>query len=186
MSAQTINKPQLQRMRCKWCGEIEVIPGRFDCGTTTAGERGRKCYVACGEQVPAHIRPRSRKKPPSEWGVSGRQKSPERLEVETMQLGQTRYFALDREKLVRFCQCLVSRRNDGTQLKVRNDKTRLIVNMVSRVDDLEIGESRKYSNDFSLVAWFIANRNLKFLRGQESRMLTFDLIDGVYWLRRLA
>lgn len=178
----------VQRNRCRWCAELqdENVPGAYKCGTV--GEnRGRKCYKDCGEKMPVSENiARVRRKHPSEWAKNGRRKTPERIEIEAMQIGDTRYFDLDREKLIRFCQCLVSQRNDGSLLKVRNDGERLIANLVSRIDDIEIGESRKYSDDFSLVRRLILNRNLKFLRGQEGRMLAYDLIDGVYWLKRIA
>lgn len=177
--------PQM-RVRCKWCGEIELLPGQYECGTV-GKTRGPRCYVACGETVPRSAKPRqSRRKPREEWSPNGRRKSEERLAIEAMQVGETRVFAVGREKVVRFAQCLVARRNDGTSLVVRNANGKLVANLVPDIADMQVGEARRYTDDFSLIARLVLNRNTRYLRGKEERMFTFDLLDGAYWLRRLA
>ena len=108
------------------------------------------------------------------------------MAIEAMQVGETKTFDVNREKVVRFAQCLVSRRNDGTSLVVRNSGGKLVANLVPDIDDMQVGESRRYTDDFSLIARLVLNRNTRYLRGKEERMFTFDLLDGVYWLRRLA
>ena len=166
--------------RCKWCGEKEIATGAYHCGT--AGDwRSRECHRNCGE-TPKYT---YRRKPVEEHLPEGRPRSPERIQVEAMSLGSTLIYPTSQRRSLRNLQCIIADRKDGTALKVRVIGDEIVVNYVPTIEDMEVGESRLYTDDFELVMRMVTQRNTRYLDGREDRAYGFDLVAGHYYLRRL-
>ena len=191
--------------RCKWCGEKVMTTGAYQCGT--AGDRrSRECHRNCGETlksthrrkpVEEHLpkgRPRNcggtlksthRRKPVEEHLPEGRPRSAERIQIEAMVLGSTLRYPASRRKSLRSLQCIIADRQDGTSLKVRVIGDEIVVNYVPRIDNMEVGESRLYTDDFDLIMRMSTQRNTRYLDGREDRAYCFDLVGLHYHLKRL-
>ena len=166
--------------RCKWCGEKAMATGEYQCGTT-GGCRSRECHRNCGETPTS----RCRRKPVEEHLPEGRPRSPERIQIEAMSLGSTLVYPASRRRSLRALQCIIADRQDGTSLKVRVIGDEIVVNYVPKIKDMEVGESRLYTDDFELIMRMIRQRNTRYLDGREDRAYGFDLVGSHYHLKRL-
>jgi hypothetical protein len=157
-----------------------MATGEYHCGT--AGDRrSRECHRNCGE-TPKYT---WRRKVVEEHLPQGRPRSPERIQVESMSLGSTLLYPNSMRRSLRALQCMIADRKDGTSLKVRIVGDEIVVNYVPKIEDMEVGESRLYTDDFDLVMRMTKQRNTRYLDGREDRAYGFDLVGKHYHLRRL-
>ena len=158
------------KLRCKWCGEPLGADG-FPCGTIGL-KRGKQCLRNCAEGD-------------TEQSSGGRKKTPERMEIEAMQVGESRRFPATKDNIIRSAQCYVAHRNDGTNLVVRKSDDGVTVHLVPDIMTMDVGDVVRYSDDLGLVTRLVYARNTAYAEGTGDRAYCFDFQDGFYNLRRV-
>ncbi len=158
------------KLRCKWCGEPLGADG-FPCGTIGL-KRGKQCLRNCADDS-------------TDQSSGGRKKTPERMEIEAMQVGESRRFPATKDNIIRSAQCYIAHRNDGTNLIVRKSDGGVTVYLVPDIMSMNVGDVLRYSDDLGLVTRLVYARNTAYAEGTGDRAYCFDLQDGFYNLRRV-
>ena len=182
--------------RCFYCGELwhsDIAAGeQFKCGTIICGgevTRHRYCRRLCGEAEHRRVRqPRMKvdmpPRPKKCVGTNSRWRGV-RESLRGLVLGESvhfsdiaaesaqkacRYFAHELPHKIRF-------RSDGQQ--------GCIASVVGDIAGMQPGESRPYSRDLRQTLARIKTLTVAVLEGESDEVYAFDLIEGVYWIRRV-
>jgi hypothetical protein len=184
--------------RCPLCGERLFsslsIGEQYRCGTVVSSTQQAQhdyCRRLCGEAAYAKAkRPRMIREArdlPRYDGKSGRWASV-RDAILAMTPGQTRYFEDCDRSAANRAMHLISYQIEHKVL-FRHDRgcgRGCMVSMIGNVDGMQPGESRLYSDSLRHTVTRLKTLNEDALRGRENAgVYTMDLIDGIYWIRRL-
>lgn len=163
--------------RCKQCGEPEVSPDKFGCGSTPGRQSAR-----CMRLVDPSYR---QKKQSSEINFGGCPKSQLRLQMEAMPIGTTRIIIDEDQGAIQHVQNMLARSNCGKLMMVRRLPEGCLVHMVPDIESMQVGDSVRYTADLWMITRFCYCRNREHAHGREDRAYCFDLVDGFYNLRRV-
>ncbi len=184
--------------RCGYCGELwhsTIAAGeQYRCGTIVCGGEVTQhayCKRLCGEagfektKRPAMIREQG--DAPRYDGQRGRW-SPVRDAILLMSPGQTIYFhECDRQAANRAMHLIAHK--VAHKVLFRHDKGSgrgCHVSVVGSVEAMGVGESRLYSDSLRHTLTRLKTLNEDALRDRDGAgVYTMDLIDGVYWIRRV-
>jgi len=181
--------------RCGYCGELwhsTIAAGeQYRCGTVVCGgevTRHRYCRRLCGE--PEHKRvwqPQMKVDTPpapkkcvgtnSQWrGV--------RDILRAMNLGQTVQFdgvnVDSAHKAYRYFAHEIPHR-----VMFRREAGGCVASTVGDIRDMQPGESRLYTDNLRHLMRRLLTLNTGALSGRSGEAYSFDLVDGVYWIRRV-
>lgn len=168
------------RTRCKWCGEPETSPGIFGCGSVVGQLQAGKCYQITHD-IADDPEPCSQ---PNCWR-QGRRQSPERVELQAMEVGTSRVYPPECLKRIERARNVVNESGVAHKIVIRSEDGNYRAGVVPKVKDMEIGESRKYSDSFGIAYGFLRVANSAYLDGRKAVAYTFELLDGCYWIRRI-
>ena len=182
--------------RCGFCGELwhsDIAAGeQYKCGTIVCGgevTRHRYCRRLCGELENRRIKqPRMKvdapPKPPKM--TVGRLKKWRHVRevLLGMSLGQTVRFdgigAASAQNCWRYFSSEIPHR-----VVFRSEGTGCVASMVGDISNMEPGESRLYTDNLRHLMRRMLTLNTPALRGRSGEAYSFDLIDGVFWIRRV-
>ena len=164
--------------RCKQCGEPEVSPDKYGCGSTP-GRQSARCMRLVDPSY-------KQKKRCSEINAGGCPKSKLRQDMEAMPAGTTRLIIDEDLGAIQHVQNMLARSNCGKSMMVRRLPEGFLVHMVPDIETIQVGESVRYTDDLWMISRFIYCRNREHAHGREDRAYCFNLVDGFYELRRLA
>ena len=183
--------------RCGYCGELwhsTIAAGeQYRCGTIISSQTATQhdfCKRLCGEaqyskiRRPAMVREDGRK---LHDGQRGRW-SPVRDAILLMRPGQTIYFdECDRQAANRAMHLIAHKVTH--KVLFRHDKGSgrgCHVSVVGNVEAMGVGESRLYSGSLRHTLTRLKTLNEDALRDRDGAgVYTMDLLDGVYWIRRV-
>ena len=185
--------------RCGFCGEVLFstlsIGDQFKCGTIINGSEATQhayCKRLCGDpenaktKRPAMVREQG--DVPRYDGSRGRW-SPVRDAIMLMRPGQTIYFEeCDRQAANRAMHLIAYKISH--KVLFRHDKGSgrgCHVSMVGSVENMEVGDARLYSDSLKHTFTRLKTLNDDALRGRDGAgVYTFDLIEGVFWIRSVS
>ena len=184
--------------RCGFCGEVLFstlsIGDQFRCGTIINGSEAtqhpycaRLCGVAGFEKTKRPAMVREQGDTPHYDGSRGRW-SPVRDAIMLMGPGQTIYIEeCDRQAANRAMHLIAYK--IAHKVLFRHDKGSgrgCHVSMVGSVENMEVGDSRLYSDSLRHTLTRLKTLNDDALRGRDGAgVYTMDLIEGVFWIRRV-
>ena len=163
--------------RCKQCGEPEISPDKYGCGSTPGRQSAR-----CMRLVDPSYR---QKKRCSEINFGGCPKSQLRQDMEAMPVGTTRLIIDEDQGAIQHVQNMLARSRCGKSMMVRRLPEGFLVHMVPDIESMEVGDSVRYTDDLWMISRFIYCRNREHAHGREDRAYCFNLVDGFYELRRV-
>ena len=184
--------------RCGYCGEVLFstlsVGDQYKCGTIINGSDATQhayCKRLCGDaenaktKRPAMVREHG--DAPRYDGQRGRW-SPVRDAILLMSPGQTIYFdECDRQAANRAMHLIAHKVTH--KVLFRHDKGSgrgCHVSVVGSVEGMEVGESRLYSDSLRHTLTRLKTLNEDALRDRDGAgVYTMDLLDGVYWIRRV-
>ena len=182
--------------RCGYCGELwhsTIAAGdQYRCGTIVCGgdvNRHRYCMRLCGEAGHRRVRQPRMKVDMPPWpkkcvGTNSRWREVRNV-LRGLRFGEAvhfadiappsaqkafRYFAHELPHKIRF-------RSDGKQ--------GCIASVVGDIAGMIVGGSRPYSRDSRQTLSRIKTLTVAVLEGESDEVYTFDLIEGIFWIRRV-
>lgn len=185
-----------QRRRCKYCGEMwhsTIAQGeQYVCGTIVCGDtlkRHRYCMRLCGETGNRRVKPPRMKvdappKPPKM--IVGRLKRWRHVRevLLGMSLGQTVRFDGIKATSAQDC-CRYFSSEIPHKVMFRSEGTGCVASMVGDISNMEPGESRPYTDNLRHLMRRLLTLNTPALCGRSEQAYSFDLIENVFWIRRV-
>ena len=182
--------------RCGFCGEVLFstlsIGDQYKCGTIVRGaelKRHRYCMRLCGE--PGHRRVRQPRmkvdappRPKKCVGTNSRWRGV-REALRGLVLGESVHFAdIAAESAQKACRYFAHELPH--KIRFRSDgKQGCIASVVGDIAGMIAGESRPYSRDLRQTLARIKTLTVAVLEGESDEVYTMDLIEGVFWIRRV-
>ena len=182
--------------RCGYCGELwhsTIAAGdQYRCGTIVCGgdvTRHRYCQQLCGEIGGRKIRqPRMQvdhpPKPPKKCVGTLSKWRQVREVLRSMSIGQTVKLdgiaASSAQKAY-----LYFAREIPHKITFRSDNGGCVASTIGDIRDMHPGESRLYTDNLRHLMRRLLTLNTGALSGTSGEAYSFDLIEGVYWIRRV-
>ena len=171
------------KIRCKFCGSPEERPGLYECGSVDAIEfaQSAQCWNLTNGEI---IVPETQDAHPHCWR-RGRTQSPERMELEAMEVGTSKLYPEHALKRIERARNVIAEQKLDRKVVIRKEGEGYRAAVVPRVADVAIGERLKYSDSFAVAYQFVRVANSAYLDGQEQQAYGLGAVDGVYWIERL-
>ena len=171
------------KIRCKFCGSPEVSIGIYECGSVDAIEfaQSATCWNLTNGEI---IVPDVEDAHPNCWR-RGRTQSPERMELEAMEVGTSKLYPEHALKRIERARNVIAEQRLDRKVVIRKEGEGYRAAVVPRVDDVAIGERVKYSDSFAVAFQFVRVANGAYLDGREQQAFGFLAVEGVYWIERL-
>lgn len=170
--------------RCPYCGEPQFdnhTSTRYRCGTTSKQQSAFCKYQVDPDNSPKAKRPR-KPKPAKPDRYPGKHDGT-RAVVFALQVGQTVVLAESAGKAKRVC-ALMQAKMPG-RLVFRTHPDGCEVSLLGRLDGIEVGESRLYTDVLRHAMTLIYGRYLEWQRTGEGPLFSFDIVEGFVWIRRV-
>jgi hypothetical protein len=171
------------KIRCKFCGSPEERPGLYECGSVEAIEfaQSARCWNLTNGEI---IVPETEDTPPNCWR-RGRTQSPERMELEAMEVGTSKLYPEHSLKRIERARNVIAEQRLDRKVVIRKEGEGYRAAVVPRVDDVAIGERLMYSDSFAVAFQFVRVANGAYLDGREEQAFGFFRVNGVYWIERV-
>jgi hypothetical protein len=177
--------------RCPYCGEPQhnTLQGvaQYKCGTLRGSidtQSGFCLWLMDPGQNAKVKRPAMKKHLATDGGCQAKF-SVDRERAWTMQVGTTIFV---KQNYTKFRKAMYYRRNraDGHRYLYRSaNRDHCEVSLVGNLDGIEVGESRLYSDSLRHTLTRVVAVNQQRISTGEGVVFGMDLIDNIYWIRRL-